>query len=717
VKWFSVGQMMQQTIVVIGNGPSLRGFDLKTLSKVDTLGMNAAYRFWDRIDWYPTHYCCLDSELIATHHKEIYRLVQGGYVKTAFLNGRFLDFYPETAWDDRYVFFDQFSSYWYEKRGRNLGLSFTESPAFISSQPSKVTTGSYSVRYAIHIGYKRIGLIGIDLQYVEKIPEAQNTDGIQLVIKETPAHNPNYFFDDYQQAGDRFQVPNPSVHKFDLHPASFEAIRDDLIYQNLNVEVVNCNTQSELHARGVFPFVPLWRFIGEAGLGALVVPTQVRERDRILKNLRLWKHPAFAPFLHFRGRDRVKLIFSFTGNENGKLKQEILEEFQKGDILQQYFSDIQFYFFALPKDEDIYIQDYSLPAGKKGYKSGPNQQFFLNLDALQNVCQYAFFMETDCLPIRPDWLGKLYDLVQTSEEFWILGSSYKGRATIARHYARHINGNAVYAVGNSKFAEFAQTWKFILDETIEKHDNRIAYDCVLENFFAHEFGFNPDAPLLTVNPNATRWKLYQEVVPYLRYSNYVLNYSGKVDLEQAKLDFLREVREASRESYILHNRKVCDIIYDQVLKQENVQTQEQKISSQNTAPIHKLTTREPILDFCFTGEFLRGGAYTKDNVYTVGYGSGQNYVAFQYSTKVKPNSSIRAIVTLYVYEACSLTIALYRNGQTSFEGEKQVFNCKGGVESFTIQARFAHEHTGIRIQIGCDEPREIQFGWVDATLS
>ena len=85
------------TIIVIGNGPSLRGFDFTTLRHVDTLGMNAAYRYWDRIDWYPTWYCCLDDQLIITHHEEIKRLVLRGQVKGAFVHGSFFNLHPECA--------------------------------------------------------------------------------------------------------------------------------------------------------------------------------------------------------------------------------------------------------------------------------------------------------------------------------------------------------------------------------------------------------------------------------------------------------------------------------------------------------------------------------------------------------------------------------------------------------------------------------------------
>ena len=57
----------QNQVVVLGNGPSLKGFNFLCLSNVDSIGMNAAYRHWERINWYPTHYVCLDDQLIETH--------------------------------------------------------------------------------------------------------------------------------------------------------------------------------------------------------------------------------------------------------------------------------------------------------------------------------------------------------------------------------------------------------------------------------------------------------------------------------------------------------------------------------------------------------------------------------------------------------------------------------------------------------------------------
>ena len=62
---------------ILGNGPSLKGFDFKNeLVGFDTFGMNAAYRFWDQIQWYPDYYACLDLVVGLSHKEEIKRLIE-----------------------------------------------------------------------------------------------------------------------------------------------------------------------------------------------------------------------------------------------------------------------------------------------------------------------------------------------------------------------------------------------------------------------------------------------------------------------------------------------------------------------------------------------------------------------------------------------------------------------------------------------------------------
>jgi hypothetical protein len=76
---------MIKNLVIIGNGPSLKGFDFQNFDGLKTLGMNAAYRYWQRINWYPTYYCCLDDRLLETHHRQIYELLTTEKVERIFV--------------------------------------------------------------------------------------------------------------------------------------------------------------------------------------------------------------------------------------------------------------------------------------------------------------------------------------------------------------------------------------------------------------------------------------------------------------------------------------------------------------------------------------------------------------------------------------------------------------------------------------------------------
>src|SRR5690606_27264732 len=94
------------------------------------------------------------------------------------------------------------------------------------------------VLVGINLGYRDIYLLGIDLNYVEQIPEAK-VDGRALEITDTPQCNPNYFFDDYQQKGDRYNPPNRHPG---MHLRSWEQLK--VFLDTFPAEVVNLNPDS-----------------------------------------------------------------------------------------------------------------------------------------------------------------------------------------------------------------------------------------------------------------------------------------------------------------------------------------------------------------------------------------------------------------------------------------------------------------------------------------
>jgi len=240
---------IEKPFVVIGNGPSLKGFDFNKLIGFDTIGMNAAYRYWDKIGWYPKYYICLDTVVIKSHHAEIKRLIEKSEeygIKEFFLRRTILEMEPDLENHDRVLFWED-----------------------VKDNPEKiydcvhVTTGSFAARYAINKGYKYILLLGIDETYVNFIPECEKREGLELEISKTPTSNPNYFFEGYQVEGDKYQIPNHDkvytchcrhcngeIRRGEtLHVDAWDFVKMDLSDPEItavfgDLEILNCNFKS-----------------------------------------------------------------------------------------------------------------------------------------------------------------------------------------------------------------------------------------------------------------------------------------------------------------------------------------------------------------------------------------------------------------------------------------------------------------------------------------
>jgi len=521
---------------------------------VTTIGMNAAYRAWERLGWYPDHYCCLDEELVTSHHEAIRDLVTNGTVASAFLTGRILDFQPELAGHDGCVFLDSYREgpRWRERREK-YGVPKLSDAAFETSYPSKLTTGAYAVRRVISLGHREIYLLGIDCNYVELLPDAKEVGGIALEMGATPAENPNYFFDDYQQKGDRYNVPNPEVHGGNLHLQALEAVRDDVHERALPVEIHNCSVRSKLAAEGTFPFEDLDRALGERQLGAVAVPMTFGEEAALIENLKRWATPAAAPRLGGAGY-AVPLVLILNGARDSGFEKRVAAAFTDSGVggPAGAFTGIEFAYCELDAETDRYERDYSKQAGSGGFKSGPNAQFFRSMELLGERLgdgrgRYALMMETDCLAIRPDWLAELERIAEGSEPVWVLGSLYRGVDDVDPRYRLHVNGNAVYAVGDESFQEFlTETWRPALERLVAETPT-LAYDCALP------LHFTGDAPA----PAGERWREWQSIAHRFRFTDFIQNHASRAELERGEGHSLAAIRDGSPRTYLVHGRHLA----------------------------------------------------------------------------------------------------------------------------------------------------------------
>ena len=239
-------------VTVLGNGPSLRGVDLRQLSDRPSIGMNASYRHWDRIGWYPTFYCCLDDVVVQSHADEIARLLNQQLVQGAFLSGRFFEVKPEFLGDSRILDLDRVSSFWFQSQGINRGKQFVYHQAFMSCYPTLITTGAWALRWAAFMGFSQSCVFGIDMSYNDLPLDYVAPTGNHMKMMATPDHNANYFFDDYQQEGDEFQKPNPIPERPNMHFEALTALSHDFTQQRVGCEIHVAQPESGLGRSNLF---------------------------------------------------------------------------------------------------------------------------------------------------------------------------------------------------------------------------------------------------------------------------------------------------------------------------------------------------------------------------------------------------------------------------------------------------------------------------------
>lgn len=213
------------TIYVVGNGPSLRGFDFAQLAGSRWIGMNAAYRHWARTGLYPTHYACLDRVVGLSHADAIADMVtRAGElgIECFLLDDAVADAVSAVHPSDRIL------------RASALGWG--------EGLTARVTTGSHAVLWAAHMGCDAVHLHGIDQNYVEEVPGLQPSDDGALEVAEE-ARSPNYYFEDYQRVGDRLNRPNPVPH---VHATAWRRVMAHMRRVHPQMRVVNHSPVSDI---------------------------------------------------------------------------------------------------------------------------------------------------------------------------------------------------------------------------------------------------------------------------------------------------------------------------------------------------------------------------------------------------------------------------------------------------------------------------------------
>ncbi|MGB3533573.1 MAG: tetratricopeptide repeat protein [Microcoleaceae cyanobacterium] len=228
--------------ILLGNGPSLAEVDLHSLSNFDTFGMNAAYRAYDRINFWPKYLGCFDALVCGHHSNNFKKLIRDSPIEQFF----FINFNDKG--DAIFVEPDILSSPKFQKirfqhrtpeektRTDILSVSFEQ---FIDMR----TSGPNVIQVGLLLGYRKFIMLGVDQNYKEVVDGAKKDKHFhKLVMEKTPNRNPNYWFDDYQQKGDKFNRPNLTQSQM----PSWNNLSQTLECLEIKAEIYNCSPITQL---------------------------------------------------------------------------------------------------------------------------------------------------------------------------------------------------------------------------------------------------------------------------------------------------------------------------------------------------------------------------------------------------------------------------------------------------------------------------------------
>jgi len=221
---------MTEDIYVVGNGKSLKDFDFEFLRDKTWIGMCLAYRHWEKINLYPTHYVCVDNVVCNHHRHKILDMIKTEKCKSFLLCA---SIYNTDIKEELMKYKNVYTI-------QELVMSPENPFRYLID----FCSGTSSVLYAYILSSNKINLLGMDCKYVEFLPECIENDDGSLTITEEIKDNPNYYFNEYQQVGDIYNKPN--VEK--VHKKSWWDLRNTIMLFNIlrqsKIEVFNYNLEN-----------------------------------------------------------------------------------------------------------------------------------------------------------------------------------------------------------------------------------------------------------------------------------------------------------------------------------------------------------------------------------------------------------------------------------------------------------------------------------------
>ena len=189
---------IRDPLVILGNGPSLARVDLDMVRGFDSVGINMAYREFQRINFWPKYLAVLDHIIARTHTQDIDALIQQHIPNSI------------EAFFISHVAFQNTQLHTSDNVHAMPGATNTRAyPKDTSLQPTfenlhKTQSAAMAmVEIGMCLGYKQLVLLGIDSHYVaqDRLQLQQVRGCLGRVVK--PELDKNHWFDDYYKVGDK----------------------------------------------------------------------------------------------------------------------------------------------------------------------------------------------------------------------------------------------------------------------------------------------------------------------------------------------------------------------------------------------------------------------------------------------------------------------------------------------------------------------------------
>jgi hypothetical protein len=235
-----------KTLIILGNGPSLREVMecrdlLDQVRSFDSFGLNAAYRAYERFDFYPTYFGSFDFRVCDSHADSFSELVRGNTPIKRFF------FAKQSVFSEEVKAHPKFQRINFRAAPRGVSQQATLSTSFENFEDCG-SSGTNAIQAGYLMGYRRFILLGVDCNYVELLDGVKDVDGIRYEVVDEIKSNPNYWFDDYQRRGDQFHKPNEK----EIQLVSWAKL--DSLVEAAEGSVSNCSLVSKLPMFDILSF-------------------------------------------------------------------------------------------------------------------------------------------------------------------------------------------------------------------------------------------------------------------------------------------------------------------------------------------------------------------------------------------------------------------------------------------------------------------------------